>query len=97
MNTLARCDVSRVVPTNIAKARLRGIDRAATKIATANEKTMPTLENVLNIPEAIPNICEGDAFITAELFAGKKALAPMPLVIDATTTTHIPVVVPSWA
>ena len=81
----------------MANARLRGIDRAATRIATANENTIPTFENVLSIPEAMPNIAYGDALITAELLAGKNALAPMPLITDATTTNQTDVPIPSCA
>jgi len=33
----------------------------------------------------------GEAFITAELLAGKNALAPIPLITLATTTSHRPV------
>jgi hypothetical protein len=43
-----------------------------------------------------PNASGGAAFMIAELFAGKKKLAPIPLMMLATTTTHRPVVRPIW-
>jgi hypothetical protein len=49
------------------------------------------------MPDAMPNDSGGAAFITAELLAGKKKLAPMPLMMLASTTTHSPVVTVSWA
>jgi hypothetical protein len=39
---------------------------------------MPMFANVRRIPDAMPNMSGGAAFITAELFAGKKKLAPTP-------------------
>ena len=39
----------------------------------------------------------GAVFITAELLAGQKKLAPLPLMMLASTTTHSPVVTVSWA
>jgi hypothetical protein len=81
----------------MAKARPREIDREAIRIATANENTMPMLANVRSMPDAMPNASGGAAFMIAELFAGKKRLAPMPLMTLASTTTHSPVLMPSWA
>src|ERR1051325_11611087 len=76
----------------MAKARPREIDREAIKMATANENTIPMFANVRSMPDAMPNASGGAAFITAELLAGKKKLAPMPLMMLASTTTHSPVV-----
>jgi hypothetical protein len=81
----------------MAKARPREIDRDAIKMATANENTIPMFANVRSMPDAMPNASGGAAFITAELLAGKKKLAPMPLMMLASTTTHSPVVTVSWA
>ena len=79
-----------VVPTKMAKATCLEIEREATRIATEKEKTIPTLAKVLSIPEEIPNTSGGDAFITAELLAGKNALAPATLTTLAKTTSHSP-------
>ena len=43
------------VPTKMANASEREIDLDAASIATANENTIPILENVRSIPEAMPN------------------------------------------
>jgi hypothetical protein len=86
-----------VLPTKMAKARPREIEREAMRMATANENTMPMFANVRSIPEEMPNASGGAAFMTAKLLAGKKKLAPMPLTTLATTTTHSPVVMVSWA
>jgi hypothetical protein len=72
----------------MAKARCREIERDAMRMASEKEKTMPTLAKVLNMPEEIPNTAGGDAFMTAELFAGKKQLAPMPFTTLASVTSH---------
>ena len=76
MKAAARLPCRLVVPTKIAKARCLEMAREEMRIATENEKTMPTLANVRNIPEEIPNTAGGDAFMTAELFAGKKRARP---------------------
>jgi hypothetical protein len=39
---------------------------------------------------SVPNTAGGDAFMTAELFAGKKKLAPIPLMTLAMTTSLRP-------
>lgn len=67
------------------------------RMATAKENTMPMFANVRSMPEAMPNASGGAAFITAELLAGKKKLAPTPLTMLASTTTHRPLVMLSWA
>ena len=97
MNATATAPCSEVLPTKMAKARPREIDREAIRMATAKENTIPMFANVRSMPEAMPNDSGGAAFITAELLAGKKKLAPMPLMMLASTTTHSPVVVVSWA
>src|SRR5215469_8240089 len=66
------------------------MDLEAISIAMANEKTIPMLANVRSMPEAMPNTDGGLAFITAELLAGKNALAPIPLTTLARTTSHSP-------
>ena len=43
-----------VVPTKMAKASCLEIEREARRIASENEKTMPTLAKVRSIPEEIP-------------------------------------------
>ena len=86
-----------VIPTNIANANFLDIERDATKMATEKEKTIPILEKVRNIPDDIPNIDCGEAFITAELLAGKKELAPIPLITLAIITNHKPVFSDRWA
>ena len=80
-----------VEPTKIANASVRLIERDAIRIASENENTIPTFENVRSIPEEMPNSCGGEAFITAELLPGKKKPAPTPLAIEASTTSHSPV------
>ena len=67
------------MPTKIANASPREIDRDATRIATENENTIPMFANVRSIPEAMPNMSCGAAFITAALFAGKNKLVPHPV------------------
>ncbi len=85
------------MPTKIANARLREIEREAVRIATAKEKTIPTLAKVRSMPEEIPSAVGGEAFMTAELLAGKNALAPMPFTTLPTTTSHSPLASDSWA
>ena len=48
-------------------------------------------------PRGDPEHSGGDAFITAEVLAGKKALAPTPLTTLASTTTQRPLPTESWA
>src|SRR5579864_6393681 len=86
-----------VVPTNTANATRREIECDATRMATANENTIPTLENVRSIPEAMPNTPGGAAFITAELLAGKNPPVPVLLITLPSTTTHRPERAPRWA
>ena len=88
MKAAATEPCSDVEPTKMANARPREIDLDATRIATANENTMPTLANVRSIPDAIPNMSGGAAFMTAELLAGKNRLVPTPLSRLMTTMTH---------
>ena len=97
MNAAASEPCSDVEPTKIANARPREIDRDATRIATANENTMPTLANVRSIPDAIPNMSGGAAFMTAELLAGKNRLVPTPLTRLMTTTIQSGVEIVSCA
>jgi len=92
VNAAASEPCSDAVPTKIANASSLEIDRDATRIATANENTIPMFANVRSIPEAMPNMSGGAAFITAELFAGKKKLVPIPLTRLMTTITHSGVV-----
>ena len=73
------------MPTKIAKASCREIDRDATRIATANENTMPMFENVRSMPDAMPNMSGGAAFMMAELLAGKKKHAPTALIVPMQT------------
>jgi len=88
---------SEVEPTKIANARPREIDLDATRIATENENTMPTLANVRSIPDAIPNMSGGAAFMIAELLAGKNRLVPTPLTRLMTTMIHSGVEIVSCA
>ena len=97
VNAVASEPCSEVDPTKIANARLREIERDATRIATANENTMPMLANVRSIPDAMPNMSGGAAFITAELLAGKNMLVPIPLTRLMATITHSGVEIVSWA
>ena len=76
-----------VEPTKIANARPREIERAATKIATAKENTIPTLAKVRSNPDATPKSCPGATFITAALFAGMQPPAPIPFSTAAAVTT----------
>jgi len=46
-------------------------------------------EAVRSMPDAMPNASGGAAFITDELLAGKKKLAPMPLMMLASTTPTV--------
>ena len=70
-----------MVPTKIANASWREIDRDATRIATENENTMPTFAKVRIIPDAMPNMSGGAAFMIAELLAGKNRHAPIALIV----------------
>jgi len=88
VNAAAVCPCSDVEPTKIANASWREMDRDATRMATENEKTMPRLANVRIIPDAIPNMSGGAAFMIAELLAGKNRAVPTPL-ITLTPTTAI--------
>jgi hypothetical protein len=88
---------SDVEPTKIANARSREIDRDATRMATANENTMPMLANVRSIPDAIPNMSGGAAFMIAELLAGKNMLVPIPLTRLMATMTQSGVEIVSCA
>jgi hypothetical protein len=88
VNAAASGPCSDVEPTKIANARFLEIDRDATRMATANENTMPMLANVRSIPDAMPNMSGGAAFITAELLAGKNMLVPIPLTRLMATMTH---------
>ena len=81
MKAVARWPWMLRVPTKMAKARRLEIDRDAIRIATAKEKTIPTLAKVRSIPEAIPNTWGGEAFMTAAVLAGKKLavqIGPVP-------------------
>jgi hypothetical protein len=60
----------------MAKARCRGIERAATRTAAEKESTTPTLAKVRSIPEATPKSLPGAIFMTAELLAGTNPPAP---------------------
>jgi hypothetical protein len=73
------------------------MERAATRIATANEKTMPTLAKVRSSPDAVPKARPGASFITAALLAGKKPPAPTPLTMAATVITQSGVTTPTCA
>ena len=53
-NTDTVAALKRVVPTKMANANPRGIREEAMRMAVANDITIPTLEKVLNIPDAIP-------------------------------------------
>ena len=64
------------------------MDREATRMATENENTIPTFEKVRIIPDAIPNMSGGAAFMIAELFAGKKRDAPTALITPMQTIHH---------
>ena len=75
----------------------RETDREATRMATANENTMPTFAKVRIMPDAMPNMSGGAAFMIAELLAGKKSDAPHPLSSASSTTTHSGVPSPSCA
>ena len=93
----ASCGCRRMLPTKMAKARPRVIELAAIRMAIENENTMPTLAKVRSTPEATPKERPGAAFMTAALLAGKKAPAPMPLMIAARTTIQSGVVRPRLA
>ena len=97
VNAAASGPCSDVEPTKIANARFLEIDRDATRMATANENTMPMLANVRSIPDAMPNMSGGAAFITAELLAGKNMLVPIPLTRLMATMTHSGVEIVSCA
>src|ERR1700690_1057686 len=49
---------------------------------------MPMLANVRSIPEAMPNMSGGAAFMIAELLAGKNMLVPTPLTRLMATITQ---------
>ncbi len=91
MKAAASFPCSFAVPTNMANANPREMDREATSIAMLNEKTIPMLAKVLSIPEATPNTWGLTALISAVVLAGKKLLAPMPFNTLATTTSQRPV------
>jgi hypothetical protein len=97
VNAAASGPCSDVEPTKIANARFLEIDRDATRMATANENTMPMLANVRSIPDAMPNMSGGAAFITAELLAGKNMLVPIPLTRLMATMTQSGVEIVSCA
>ena len=97
MNATASGPCSDVEPTKIANARFLEIDRDATRMATANENTMPMLANVRSIPDAMPNMSGGAAFMIAELLAGKNRLVPTPLIRLMTTMIHSGVEIVSCA
>lgn len=97
MNAVACAPCSDVEPTKIANASPREIDRDATRIATANENTMPMLAKVRSIPDAIPNMSGGAAFMIAELLAGKNRLVPTPLSRLMTTMSQSGVEIVSCA
>ena len=61
-----------MVPTKIANASCREIDRDATRMATENENTIPMFAKVRIIPDAMPNMSGGAAFMIAELLAGEE-------------------------
>ena len=92
VNASATCPCRDVVPTKIAKASCREMDRDATRMATENENTIPTLANVRIMPDAIPNMSGGAAFMIAELLAGKNRLAPSALMMPMQTIHHSGVV-----
>jgi hypothetical protein len=97
VNAVACAPCSDVEPTKIANASPREIDRDATRIATANENTMPMLAKVRSIPDAIPNMSGGAAFMIAELLAGKNRLVPTPLSRLMTTMSQSGVEIVSCA
>jgi hypothetical protein len=88
VNADASDPCSDVVPTKIANASCREMDRDATRMATANENTIPTLEKVRIIPDAMPNMSGGAAFMIAELLAGKKSAAPTAFTTPMHTIHH---------
>lgn len=65
VNATASAPCSEVLPTKMAKARPREIEREAMRMATAKENTMPMFANVRSMPEAMPYASGGAAFITA--------------------------------
>ena len=88
MNADASDPCSDVVPTKIANASCREMDRDATRMATENENTIPTFEKVRIIPDAMPNMSGGAAFMIAELLAGKNSDAPTALIAPMQTIHH---------
>src|ERR1700749_9717 len=64
------------------------MDRDATRMATENENTIPTFAKVRIIPDAMPNMSGGAAFMIAELFAGKNRHAPIALIAPTHTIHH---------
>jgi hypothetical protein len=86
VNAAAAAPCSDVEPTKIANASWREMERDAIRMATENENTMPRLANVRIIPDAIPNMSGGAAFMIAELLAGKNKLVPTPLTTLIPTT-----------
>ncbi len=97
MNAVAAGPCSVVVPTKIWNASSREMDRDATRMATENEKTVPMLEKVRIIPDAMPNMSDGAAFMMAELLAGKNRHAPTALITPMQTIHHSGVALDSWA
>ena len=55
------------------------MDLEATRMATENENTMPRFANVRIMPDAMPNMSGGAAFMMAELLAEKNGHAPTAL------------------
>ena len=64
------------------------MDRDATRMATENENTIPTFEKVRIIPDAMPNMSGGAAFMIAELLPGKKSDAPTAFTAPMHTIHH---------
>lgn len=77
VNAEAVVEESVLVPTRIANACCFEVLAEATRMATANEKTIPTLANVRSSPETMPNSSPGAAFITAALFDGEQQPDPI--------------------
>src|ERR1700728_1367038 len=73
------------------------MDRDATRMATENENTIPTLANVRIMPDAMPNMSGGAAFMIAELFAGKNRHAPVALITPMQMIHHSGVALVSCA
>jgi len=58
------------------EGELAGMLCEASTMAIEKEKTMPTLAKVRNIPDEMPKSWGGDAFITAEVLAGRTSWRP---------------------